>query len=211
MMNKKCKTLREEAEEYKDKYLRSLAELENYKKQAVKERAEILQYTRENMLVDFIRVVDDFEHALSALKLVNALNPQDRETKSDSTEKKGKSVEIPKIDDFYKGVELIYNNFLAFLDSKGVKPFSGKGTKFDPRLHEVVGVEESKDTEDGIIVKELCRGYALNDKILRPAKVIVSKVCDSAQKVEIEIKDKNNQKDAPAKVEIIPPETEKAS
>lgn len=187
-MNKKCKTLKEEAEEYKDKYLRSLAELENYKKQAVKERAEMLQYTRENMLVDFIRVVDDFEHALSALKLVNALNSQDRETKPDSTEKKVKLAEIPKIDDFYKGVELIYNNFLAFLDSKGVKPFSGKGTKFDPRLHEVVGVEETKDMEEGIIVKELCRGYTLNDKVIRPAKVIVSKICDSAQKAEKEIK-----------------------
>lgn len=174
MTDKKCKTLKEELESYKDKYLRAAADLENYKKMSIKERADLLQHTRETLLIDFIRVVDDFEHALGALKLFNASDSQGRETDNVSTENK---VAPPKIDDFYKGVELIYQNFLAFLESKGVKPFSGKGSKFDPCLHEVIGVEETKNVEEGIIISEVCKGYKLNDKVIRPAKVIVAKVC----------------------------------
>ncbi|MCK4306823.1 nucleotide exchange factor GrpE [candidate division WOR-3 bacterium] len=148
----KRKTLKEEVAEYKDKYLRALAELENYKKRAQKEREEILGYANERLVFELLGILDDFERGLGALK----------------------GVKDKKLKEFYRGVELIHNNLVKILEQEGLKSFSGVGEPFDPRFHEAVGVKNSKKHPPNYVVVEISKGYKLKDKVIKPAKVLVN-------------------------------------
>ena len=147
------KTLKEELEEYKDKYLRALAELDNYQKRVKREKEELVNYAGERIILELIPVLDDFERGLNSLK----------ELKAD------------KLDDFYRGVELIHNRLKELLAKEGVKSFSAVGEKFDPARHEAVSVTDSSDCPPDTVVSELCKGYMLKDKVIRHAKVVVAK------------------------------------
>ncbi len=149
----KRKTLKEEVAEYKDKYLRALAEFENYKKRAQKEREEILGYANERLVFELLGILDDFERGLGALK----------------------GVKDKKLKEFYRGVELIHNNLIKVLEQEGLKSFSGVGEPFDPRFHEAVGVKSSKKHPPNYVVVEVSKGYKLKDKVIKPAKVIVNR------------------------------------
>jgi len=148
------KTLKEEILEYKDKYLRALAELENYKKRAQKEREEVLKYANERLVLDLIGILDDFERGLEALR---------------------KGLKDKKIKEFYRGVELIHNNLIKLLEQEGLKVFSGVGEPFNPQFHEAVGVKSSKKHPPNYVVAEVAKGYKLKDKVIRPAKVFVNR------------------------------------
>ncbi|MDI6839807.1 MAG: nucleotide exchange factor GrpE [bacterium] len=147
------KTLKEELEEYKDKYLRALAELDNYRKRIKKEKEELVNYASERLILELIPVLDNFERGLSSL----------RDIKSDN------------LDDFYRGIELIYDRFKELLEKEGIKSFSAVGEKFNPARHEAVSVTDSGDCPPDTVVSELCKGYILKDKVIRPAKVVVAK------------------------------------
>ena len=147
------KTLKEEVEEYKDKYLRALAEFENYKKRARKEKEDLLKCATETFLLELLQVADNFDRCIDSLK----------------------SVKTKELDEFYKGVELIYNNLMQFLKQQGVCPFCACDKTFDPKFHEAISAEETNDKEPDTVIEEVGKGYMLNDKVLRPAKVIVSK------------------------------------
>jgi molecular chaperone GrpE len=161
----KRKTLREqlleckkEIENYKDQYLRALAELDNYKKRARNEKEEIVKRANERLMLELIPVLDNFDRGMGAAK--NSEN----------------------FDNFYKGIELIYKGFKEVVEKEGLISFTAIGNKFDPSKHEAVSLVESDEHAPDTVLDEIYKGYMLNGKLIRPAKVIVSKGGKHARK-----------------------------
>lgn len=150
------RALKKEVEEFKDKFLRALAEMENLRKRAEREKTEFQHYALAELLRELLVVLDNFERAL-----------QNR----DQTD--GKS--------FQEGVEMIYRMFLDLLMKKGVVPIVIDDKRFDPSLHQAVLTEESEDVEEPEVAEELQRGYRLHGRLLRPSlvKVLVPKKKDT--------------------------------
>lgn len=134
--------------DYTDHLKRLQAEFENYCKRVENERKDIVGFASERLIVKLLLVIDDFERALNQLKDVPA------ETK--------------------KGIELIFRNLHKILDEERVEVIPVVGQKFDPYKHEVMLQVESDQPED-VIVEELQKGYMMNGKVIRYAKVKVSK------------------------------------
>jgi len=145
-LEEKIKIKNEEIRELKNKYLMALADLENYKKRTKKEFEEFMKYANERLLKELISVVDNFERALKVKH---------------------------KDDAFFRGIELIYKHLLSNLKKEGIESFESVGKEFDPRYHEAVSVISSKH-KDGIVVEELEKGYKLNGRLARPARVVVA-------------------------------------
>lgn len=135
-------------EELTDSLLRLQADFTNYKNRIKKERENIYSYAIEDLINQLLPILDNFERAL------------------DSAEEE---------DGFYQGVKMIYEQFLEVLKNNGLSEIECKGEVFDPNLHHAVFVEETKDKEEGIILEVLQKGYTLNDKVIRPSMVKVSK------------------------------------
>ena len=145
------KLLNEKFEQLKEKYLRLLAEFDNYRKRVEREKNEILKYGNENIILQLIPFDEIFEKVLNHME------------KTDSLE------------NIKNGIELIKKEFTKLLESFGVRKISSIGEKFDPRFHEATGFVETENEEDGIIVEEEKSGYIYNDRIIRPALVKISK------------------------------------
>lgn len=134
-----------------EKMLRAVADLENYKKRAVKEKEEVQKFGSERLLKDFLPVVDNFDRAL------------------DHARQSG------DIESLKKGVEMVRKLFEDTLAKHGVKPFSSKGQPFDPNRHEAMSAAETDELPPNHVFSEYLRGYTLNDRLVRPALVVVSK------------------------------------
>jgi molecular chaperone GrpE len=133
----------------KEKYLRLYSEFENFRRRTTKERLEWMQNASKDMIEAVLPVVDDMERALNALK--NA---------GDSTAS--------------EGMELIFKKLYGILERKGLKPMNAKGEDFNPDLHEAVTQFAAPSPElVGKVIDEVEKGYFLNDKVLRFAKVVV--------------------------------------
>lgn len=139
-----------EIAELKDKYLRLYADFENFRRRTAKEKLDLINNASEGMLVSLLPVVDDFERAMQSL-----------ETSADVTTLK-------------EGVSLIQHKLVKTLESKGLKPMTAKGELFDADLHESV-TQFPAPTDDlrGKVIDEIEKGYYLNDKVIRFAKVII--------------------------------------
>ncbi len=142
---------RREAEKYKDRWLRAVADLDNYRKRAAKEREELIYRGTENVLREMISVMDNLERAFNH---------------AHESENAGPIIE---------GIHKIMDQFSTALKRLGVDPIQAKGIQFDPHLHEAVMQVESRDLPPNTVVEELEKGYMLNDRLLRPAKVSVAK------------------------------------
>ncbi len=145
---------REMMERLKDSHergLRATADLENYKKRAQKEKEEVQKFGSERLLKDFLPVVDNLDRALDAAQ---------------------KSTDL---DSFRTGVEMTRKLFDNALGKHGVKSFSAAGQPFDPRLHEAMQQVESAAVPTGHVLYEAVRGYMLNDRLMRPALVVVAR------------------------------------
>lgn len=144
--------LKAELDEAKDKYLRKVAEFENFKRRNAKERVELIQTAGRDVIIDILEIVDDFERAQKQLDASN-------DSKA-----------------FKEGVVLVFNKLRNILQARGVKAMETLHQDFNPDLHEAV-TEIPAPTEDlkGKVVDELMKGYFLNDKIIRHAKVVVGK------------------------------------
>lgn len=140
-----------EAGENYDKYLRAVADLDNYKKRAARERADYIKYANENILKDLLSVLDNMERA--------------REHAATSRD----------FDSFLEGLDLIQGQFRDLLTRYGVETVETKGREFDPNLHEAVMRVPANDENENKIVEEFEKGYILNGRLLRPAKVSVAK------------------------------------
>ena len=144
--------LKADVEEQKDKYLRIYAEFENFKKRSRREKLDLLSTAARDTLSAMLPVMDDFDRAKNAAE-------------SDDS-KEG----------FSEGVELVYNKFVGALSAKGLKAMESTGEVFDPELHEAIA-EIPAPSEDmkGKIIDTTEKGYFLNEKIIRHAKVVVGK------------------------------------
>jgi molecular chaperone GrpE len=137
-------SLKKERDEYKDKYLRKLAEMDNFRKMLEREKEIELEKCKADIIKEFLEPYESLQKAISSL-------PEDNR----------------------EGLELILKQVKSIFEKFGLKEIEAKGKKFDPMLHEAIGVVNGE--EDNIVVEEYQRGYMLGDKILRHAKVLVSK------------------------------------
>ena len=153
-------TLRRERDDLHDRWMRSAAEFENYRRRTERERRELSEAAAADLIRDLLPVVDDFERALSSADATSGAGPEFR---------RGAGPE------FYRGVELIHKQLLDALRKRGAQPFDSVGQPFDPSWHEAVAWEPAGDRPDGEITAELRRGYRLGTRLLRPAQVKVAK------------------------------------
>ncbi len=144
-------TLETELKNAKEQYLRSLADLENYRKRAAREREDYLKFANLNLVKKIIPIVDDLERAL--------LLSQEKEN----------------FEAFYKGVEMILKGFTEAIKSEGVETISAeKGKAFDPEYHEALMIESCDDYDNNVVIETLQKGYLINGRIIRPCLVKVS-------------------------------------
>ncbi|MGK5594213.1 MAG: nucleotide exchange factor GrpE [Parachlamydiaceae bacterium] len=144
--------LKKELAEYKDKYLRLLAEMENSRKRLQKEKQEMTQYAIEKIISEFLSPIDHMENALKF-------------TESQSDEVKHWGL----------GFQMILTQFKDVLASNGIQAFESEGKPFDPYFHEAIETIDDSQYESGIVVKEYMRGYKMGEKTIRPARVQVAK------------------------------------
>lgn len=151
-LEKKMEELEQEISEAKDKYLRLFAEFDNYKKRTIKEKLEQMRTASQGLLQALLPVLDDF----------------DRAKKSADDEN---STEV-----FSDGVSLVYNKLNNVLKAKGLKEMETENQSFDPELHEAISEIPAPNEEmKGMIIDTIEKGYYLNEKIIRHAKVVVGK------------------------------------
>ncbi len=148
---RKFKQLEEEKEKFLNSLLRVQADFENYKKMSERENQRYKSYVKENILKKLVQHHDDLIRALNMLEIIE----------------NGESIK--------KGFELLIKNFEKLLKEEGVEALNCEGEKFDPYKHEALMTEERNDIPENTIIEELDKGYYLNNKILRPAKVKISK------------------------------------
>jgi molecular chaperone GrpE len=144
--------LRNELGEMKDKYIRKVAEFENFKKRSLKERMELIQTAGKEVIIDLLEVLDDAERAEKQLN-----------TSDDNSQVK-------------EGVLLVFNKLKSLLNAKGLKPMETINKDFNPDIHEAITEIPAPSEElKGKVIDEVQKGYYLNDKIIRYAKVVVGK------------------------------------
>ena len=136
----------EEAES--ERYMRLMAEFQNFKRRVAKEKSDIHAYANEKIVGDLLPVLDNFERALST-----------------ETEDEG----------YAKGMQLIFEQLKTALNNAGLEEIKAMDEEFDPNVHHAVMTETIEDKEDGIITKVLQKGYRLKDKVVRPSMVAVNK------------------------------------
>jgi molecular chaperone GrpE len=139
-----------ELAELRDKYLRLAADFDNFRKRTAKERADLLKFASENLARQLLEVVDDLERALAH---------------ADAADR----------DVLVQGVRLVENKFLQCLERFGIKRFSALGESFDPSIHEAVQEVTSDSVPAGGVVFEVHKGYMYHDRLLRPARVVISR------------------------------------
>ena len=142
--------LRAEAESNYDKYLRAIAELENYKKRAIRERADLVKYAGEGLARDILDIVDQLQLAL-------------------------KHEPTGSLEEFMKGVAMVHDNLLSILAKHQITGEDSVGKPFDPQKHEAMAMVPTADSEEGLVIEEFKRPYFFRDKLLRVGQVIVSK------------------------------------
>ena len=139
----------EEIEQLKDKYLRSVAEFDNYRKRTLKEKAELILNGGEKSVSAILPVIDDMERAIE----------------------NGEKTDDPAV--LREGMEIIYHKFMKALEGLGVKKIETEDADFNTDLHEAVAMVPGKDEKKGKVIDCLQAGYQLNDKVIRHAKVAV--------------------------------------
>lgn len=148
--SKKVEELTAQLEKEKKEYLFLMADFDNFRKRVMKEKADLIKNAAEKVLKGMLPIVDDFERGIEASK-----------TNDDS-------------ESLRQGMELIYNKLIKYLQENGVKEMSTADSDFDPELHEAIAtVPTGDETKKGKIIDTTQKGYTLNDKVLRHAKVVV--------------------------------------
>jgi len=144
--------LREDFEKFKDLYLRSQADFDNFRKRAAREREDAVRYANTSLLERLLPVLDNFELGLDAAR------------------QSGDGAE-----GILQGMGMVQKQLQDFLRDSGVEVIDAVGTPFDPNMHEALGQEPSGEIAEGIVSRQIRRGYKLKDRLLRPAAVMVSK------------------------------------
>jgi molecular chaperone GrpE len=135
--------------EAKDKYLRLYAEFENFRRRTAKEKIETIQNASEGLIKELIPVIDDFERANKSFETVTEVEP------------------------LKEGISLVFSKLQKTLAAKGLKPMESKDKDFDVELHECITQFAAGEDKKGKVIDEVEKGYFLNDKVIRYAKVVV--------------------------------------
>lgn len=141
------------ADENWDRYLRAVAELDNFKKRAARERQEAARTANEALLQKLIPVLDHLDMALAAADNASS----------------------PVADSLKTGFTMVGSQLRSLLAEAGLEEIEAAGQKFDPQLHEAVAHEESADVAEGGVLQQVRKGYRLRDRLLRPATVVVAR------------------------------------
>ena len=150
-LQNQIETLEQERTHLYDQLLRRQAEFENFRKRTERERGELYQRARAEVLLELLPVLDNFDRALSSL------------------EQSGGDAEA-----LHHGVELIHKQLTDALSKLGLQPLDSIGQAFDPHLHEAVTIEQTDEHAENTVIEEFERGYKMGDRLLRPAKVKVA-------------------------------------
>ncbi len=142
---------------FRDLALRNQADLENFRKRAAREKEDAVKFANAAFLERFIPILDNFELGLNAARAGAENSP------------------------ILMGMDMVAKQLTDFLTASGVEPVNGEGHPFDPNLHEAVAQEASATVAEGVIVRQLRRGYKLRERLLRPATVVVSKGAPQAE------------------------------
>lgn len=142
--------LQADLDRFRDLALRSQADFENYKKRSAREKEEAIKYANSALLERFISIIDNFELGLAAAK------------------EQGEKSSI------YSGMILVQKQLNDLLAENGLQPVEAEGKKFDPNLHEAIAHGASDEVPEGMVLRQTRRGYRFKDRLLRPAKVVVS-------------------------------------
>jgi molecular chaperone GrpE len=144
--------LEQERNELSDRLLRTMAEFDNYRKRVAREKEGLVKYGTEKIACEILPVVDSFERALA------------------------QSNQSADADPVVAGLEMILKQLLAALEKFDIKPFNSIGEQFNPEIHEAMVQQEHPDHEDNTVIEEFQKGYMLGERLLRPARVIVSRL-----------------------------------
>jgi molecular chaperone GrpE len=150
--------LQADIESYRDLAMRSKADLDNFRKRAAREKEDATKYANAAFLERLIPILDNFELGLNAARSGAENSP------------------------ILAGMDMVAKQLNDFLTSTGVEPVNAEGQPFDPNLHEAVAQEESATVPEGMIIRQLRKGYKLRDRLLRPSTVVVSKGPSAASK-----------------------------
>ena len=146
--------------ESNERIVRLTADFDNFRKRAQREKDEARQFANQGLLEKLLPVLDNFEMALTAVKDAD-----------------------PSVRD---GVQMILDQLLGVLKESGVEPVDAMGQPFDPNLHEALSQEETTEVEEGTVVQQMQRGYKLNDRLVRPARVVVAKAPGATEEAPTE-------------------------
>ncbi|MDZ7792501.1 MAG: nucleotide exchange factor GrpE [Spirochaetia bacterium] len=150
-LNAQIDALKAENSELKNQYLRKQADFENFRKRMQREKQESIKYANSNLLQDLVTIIDDFERAIRS------------------------SEESRDFESFHSGIKMIEHQFVNMLERKyGLTRMESEGKEFDPQQHEAINMEESPEVGVQTVVEDYQKGYLLNDRVLRHAKVKVA-------------------------------------
>jgi len=141
--------LQADLDRFRDLALRSQADFENYKKRAAREKEDAVKYANSSLLQRLVSILDNFELGLAAAKTEGEHSP------------------------IYSGMVLVQKQLNDLLEENGLQAIEAEGKKFDPNLHEAIAHEPSESAE-GTVIRQARRGYQFKDRLLRPARVVVS-------------------------------------
>jgi molecular chaperone GrpE len=143
--------LKAERDKYKDIALRSVADLDNYRKRMAREKDEAIRFANASFLERLIPIIDNFELGLQAAKASG-----------------GQSAVVD-------GMAMVSRQLQDFLTSCGIETVDATGQPFNPNIHEAIAQEEDPEIEEGHVIRQVRKGYRLKDRLIRPANVVVSK------------------------------------
>jgi len=142
--------LQADLDRFRDLALRSQADFENYKKRSAREKEEAIKYANKSLLERLVAIIDNFELGLAAAKEQGEQSP------------------------IYSGMILVQKQLNDLLAENGLQPIEAEGKTFDPNVHEAIAHEPSDQFPEGTVLRQTRRGYRFKDRLLRPAKVVVS-------------------------------------
>jgi molecular chaperone GrpE len=145
------KALEQEKNELADRLLRTMAEFDNYRKRVTREKEGLVKYGIERIALEILPVVDNFERALE------------------------QSQQATDVDPVIDGLKMILKQLVTALEKFEIKPFNSIGEQFSPEIHEAMAQQDHPDHADNTVIEQLQKGYMLGKKMLRPARVIVSR------------------------------------
>ncbi len=140
-----------EKDEISDRLLRTMAEFDNYKKRVAREKKDLIDYGAERLAAELLPVADNFERALEQAYKAESVEP------------------------VIEGIEMILKQFIGALEKFNIVSFESVGEQFDPEKHEAMAQQEHDEYGENTVISEYQKGYTIHDKLLRAARVIVSK------------------------------------